>query len=271
MTLPCPSLRSAARWLVALALIPGAKASATETQDRLLVTVEAADPSPQHIALAERIDRDLMAYRFRVEAVDAEGREVALPTATTLAMRIGTGDRGSDLLFNEALRELTIPRPWALRLRTEDSLHFVVESHGTSVRVIRLRVSIEFEPAERERSRLAITSARADNRVAYDQPAGTWEWTQPMDGRLIAISGLALAHVRKVALVDVGSGRVVWSADLGGEMSLASSGSGSPALRLGVPVAAGRVYRLVTDCPCRLPAESEEEPVVALVLPKAAP
>ena len=282
MTISCRSTATIVRRLAALLLFAAATAGAADVamgdptarpaiKDRLQVTVVAGDSLRQRIALSDRIDRDLLAYHFRLEAVDARGGTIALPAAVSLTLRVGSGDRGSQLLFSAAGQDLTIPRPWALRLRTEDSLFIIVELGGDTVDAVSLRVSIDYEPVGRDRSRLAITSARADQRGAIGDEASVWEWTQPTDGRLIAITGLPLEQLRQISLVEVESGRVMWSADLGGEMVMAPTSAGSPALRFGVPVVAGRTYRLVAGCACDSSTRTPAEQVVAMVLPTAAP
>ena len=232
----------------------------------LQFVVTAADGVDQVIALADRIDRDLMAFRFRLDVVDAGGASAKLERSFTLTLRVVSQRHSSELRLSGVSRELTIPRPWALRLGVGDSLHITVELDGGTSPDVALRLSVESEPIERSRSRLPVLSARAEARE--NDPLGgatQWEWVPAESGRLIAIAGLPLEQLGAISLIDVTSGSVIWSADLGGSTSAVPSSAGG-ALRFGVPVVAGRTYRLIARCECDL-APTASARVVAMVLP----
>jgi hypothetical protein len=113
-------------------------------------------------------------------------------------------------------------------------------------------------------SRIAVTST--DLRAV--QPvtdATSWEWTAPERGRLLAINGLPLERLDGVELVDATTGEVLWSTALRGN---ATGATATHVLRMGVPVAAGRTYRLNARGAASATGAARE--LVALVLPTQA-
>ena len=108
----------------------------------------------------------------------------------------------------------------------------------------------------------AVDETRLVNKLL---DATQWEWVPAESGRLIAIAGLPLEQLGAISLIDVTSGGVIWSADLGGSTSAAPSSAGG-VLRFGVPVVAGRTYRLIARCDCNR-ARPVSARVVAMVLP----
>lgn len=228
-------------------------------ENRLQVFVRADSASAQ--VVEDRVGRDLLAFHFRLEAVDAEGNLQPVPAATRLVLRIGSGIASQVSLSRDAVA-LTLPRPFAIRVGADDPIAVaLVEDSGDEA--VTLRLTIEYEPIERARTRLAVSSVRAEQGAATAS-ATSFEWQQPVGGRMMAIAGLPLDRVATIALVDVATGERMWTTDLRGRSAGDARGAAAP--RLGVAVEAGRTYRLeVTTTEQGVPAAS----VIAVVLPEA--
>lgn len=228
-------------------------------ENRLQVVVR-ADSARDGIVVEDRVGRDLLAFNFRLEAVDASGLPTAIPADARLVLRIG-GDAAGEVTFSRDLVELTMPRPYAIRVGADDEI-FVGLSEEGSVDGVTLRLTIDYEPTERARTRMVVRSFRA----ALQQQTATaasFEWRQATNGRMMGIGGLPLDRVATVVVVDAATGEPLWTTDLRGARITRGT-----ALRLGLPVMAGKAYRIDVTM---LEASSRpvSESVLAMVLPES--
>lgn len=264
------STRSAIRHLMAALIITlpstacafsggtGARLVDLRAENRLQVVVR-ADSARDGIVMEDRVGRDLLAFNFRLEAVDGAGNPTAIPVDARLVLRIG-GDAAGEVTFSRDLTELTMPRPYAIRVGADDEIFVGVSEEG-ALDDVTLRLTIEYEPTERAKTRLVVRSFRA----ALQQQTATqasFEWRQATNGRMMGIGGLPLDRVATVVVVDGVTGEPLWTTDLRG--SRITRGT---ALRLGLPVSAGRTYRIDVTM---LEASSKpvSESVLAMVLPE---
>lgn len=250
--------------VTACAMNAGAAASLVDlrSEHRLQLVVR-ADSARDGVVVGDRVGRDLLAIHFRLEAVDAEGRVIPIPADARLVLRIG-GDTEGQVTFSRDLADFTVPRPYAIRVGADDELYLGLVEDG-ALDGATLRLTIDYEPTERSRSRLVARSVRAALRDR-DLEAASFEWRQPVDGRVLAISGFPLDRVATIALVDGVTGEPLWTTDLRGRTAGPSARSAA-AVRLGVPVVAGRSYRL--DVTLETATAVIGESVVAVVVPGA--
>lgn len=242
-----------------LAATGGSRAAVTRVaSQRIEVVVPATDSPIARVSLADVLGEDLMAFQFRLEATDATGVPFALPQGAIVTLHFGLGATESILRLTGAGSAITLPRPLGVRVGRTEGLSIEVSLDGPAVDGASLHVLIDHEVAERSRSRIAIASeAFLSGRTGEER---SWEWTAGTDGRLLAVSGLALTHLGSVELVDATSGEVLWSSALRGASIDAPA---TATLRMGVPVRAGRAYRLVA----RGAGSTAAPGLVAMVLP----
>ncbi len=250
--------------VTACAMNTGAAASLVDlrAENRLQVIVR-ADSARDGVVVGDRVGRDLLAIHFRLEAVDAAGRVIPIPASAQLVLRIG-GDSDGQVTFSRDLAEITVPRPYAIPVGADDEIFLALVEDG-DLGDATLRLTIDYEAAERTKSRVVARSVRA---ALHDRSQGTasFEWRQPVNGRVLAISGLPLERVATVVLMDGATGEPLWTTDLRGRTAGPSARSAA-AVRLGVPVVAGRSYRLEVTLETATAAINES--VVAMVVPEA--
>lgn len=274
---PFTTLLCLAAALVLLAPAPATalRPDVTQTDDRdesrtpIAVVAERADVAPYRIALNSRIGRDLMAYRFRLQAVDASGQVLEIPEGFALHLHLGTVGWHSLVQLTASRRDLTLPRPLAVRMGADDSLVVVINFPAAALGALSLRVSIDYEPGDRPSSRMPVVPLRTASRLAPDGRTGTWEWSPQSDGRVLAMSGIPLEEVAAVTVQEVESGATLWSTTMNAVAPGAALPDGA-VLRLGVPVSAGRTYRLTVTFTGPAAGGERNGDVLAMVLPSTA-
>lgn len=276
---PRPFQIAALTFFAALSLLVPASAAAIEggakstvldrrAESRMEVVVDGNATAAHRIALSDRIGRDLMAYRFRVEAVNEFGATIEMPAAVVVTLRVGALGANSEVRFTHDLRDLTLPRPWAIRLGADDSLVVWIDG-SEAASAASFRLIIDYEPVDRFESRMAVTSVRTDAQATEGGRVESLEWRAATNGRLLAMTGLPLDRVEAIVLTDIESGVTLWSTDVRGPTTGGSAQAGA-ALRLGVPVTAGRRYRLSVTFSATARTAMEPHSVVAMVLPAMA-
>jgi hypothetical protein len=237
----------------------GARLVDLPAENRLQVLV-GADSAGDGVVVEGRVGRDLLAFNFRLEAVDADGQATAIPADARLVLRIG-GDVAGEVTFSRDFAELTMPRPYAIRVGAEDQI-VVGTANEASAGPVTLRLTIDYEPIERARTRMVVRSFRVAQQ-AQSATAASFEWRQTSNGRMLGIGGLPLSQIGTVVVVDGATGERLWATDLRGARTTAGT-----ALRLSVPVQAGRIYRIdVTLLEAR--SKPVAESVLAMVLPES--
>jgi hypothetical protein len=223
--------------------------------------VPASDTLVTHLPLESMIDRDVMAYHFRLEATDASGATITLPSRFTVTLRFGAEGRTNDVRVTGLDRDVVLPRPLGVRVDRAAGVEVRFSLEGLVADGVTLRLSIEHEPADRGGSRIPVLATRATFSTTRAGAQG-WEWVAPTDGRLLNLTGLVLGHLNVVDVVDAETQEVLWSSDLRGSATDSPVGA---TLRLGVPVRAGRRYRVIARGVV-MPAAAD---LAALVLPAA--
>lgn len=225
------------------------------------LALPAADSATAHFPVDQLIDRDVMAFHFHVEATDASGASILLPSGLTLTLRFGAEGRETIVRLSGSERDVVLPRPLGVRVDRDAGVDVRVSFAGSATEGVTLHLAIEHESFERAGSRIPVLASRATHSTAGDGVQG-WDWTAPSDGRLLNLTGLSLGRVGVIDLVDVASQEVIWSSDLRGS---ATDSPVTATLRLGVPVRAGRTYRVIARG-VELTAAAD---LAALVLPAA--
>jgi len=261
-----------------VALLAPATAAATEVKTkhmlvdqqaerRVIVTMSPTDA--ELMVFSEPIGRDVMAYRFRLEAVDQFGLARELPSDGGLAIRVGTARGQTHVELNGRSRDFTMPRPFGIQLGANDSLVVALAWAPAEAGDVTFRISIDYEPVGRERTRLSVTSVRSGAAVETDARTRFWEWRPTQDGRVLAMTGVELAGVEAIQLVDVETGAILWDASRGGQAVGGAVPAGA-AVRLGVSVRADRRYRLVvTFATPREMIDGPADVITAVILPSA--
>lgn len=236
------------------------------SENRIEVVVDGTGAEVRQIPLGDQFGKDVMAFRFRLEAVNKFGATIAMPASIVLTMRVGALSANSEVRFTRDLSDLTLPRPWAIRLGADDSLVVSLAGSETANDEISFRLSIDYEPLDRVQSRRAVNTMETDSRTSEVGLVEAWDWRPTTDGRLLAMTGLSLDRIDAIALVDVETGAILWSTDVSGH-KVGGSASASAVLRLGVPVTAGRSYRLTVTYSATALDAMTSRAVVAMVLP----
>ena len=155
--------------------------------------------------------------------------------------------------LNERTREVVLPKPLGYRMEATDSIRIVAAL--TSLQDAQVRLSMHYEAVAGTASRLAVRALPQVESSVDGDAARSWSWQAESAGRMLAITGAALAGARELVLQDVVTGAVVWHSLVG---------QATQAQRLGVVVQPGRIYRLTARY--SVTAATGNEPLVALVL-----
>ena len=199
-----------------------------ETRMELLMT-----PRSTGLANIERVmTSDIMAYRFRIESAPAGAWRV------TVEIR-GPGGSRSLHLSNEA-PEITLPRPLGLMLQASDTVTASASYDSEGVEAA-IALHVEYEPSDRTSARLAVMPVHAEVHSAVGDTAASWRFIADQAGRVLALAGLPMQRVHRIALVDEVSGQTLWSTTVNRQASRAYCAS---LPRLGVTLEAGRAYRV---------------------------
>lgn len=259
-------------------------------QHRFVLVLDAAErtaPSTAGVVTTvagSRMAHHAMLNRFRVDVLDSAGRPATTDGRweVTLFANAGAGQSGIQPVVRLSTNApvVSVPRPFGYELKATDSLLAVARFDSTAqARGLRLRVTAEYDPIERQASRLAVwtmpATGNADSRGASANDSAavrTWEWRATTTGELVAITGLPLAGVSRLVLQDAETGEVLWRSRLAGA-DARSTANANATIRPGANVDAGRVYRLTASYAAtaqRGGANSGGTPV-ALILPTRTP
>jgi hypothetical protein len=195
--------------------------------------------------LAIRMAHAAIVHRLRVELVDAQGNVVE--DGARWDVTIWNAAAGSSPLatLDEAHPELRVPRPYGLRLNAEDSLTVAVDVRALGAAGSTLRAIVDYELPESAGSRLPVL-ALSSSRAVLDAPAqDAWTWQPAVNGRLVAVSGEALARADEIVLEDATTGAVLWRTRVQ-RPSAAGTAYRQEQIRPGVTLEEGRAYRLRT-------------------------
>jgi hypothetical protein len=260
----------AAAWI----LFP-AVASATEpqltivdhaTEMRMVVTLRPVSAGAE-LVQAGHLPRAGMLYRFRVELLGpaavsgaGDGWQVGLSV-------IQSGARVQLAQLGLATPERALPRPLGFQVEAGDSIHVSVQVPTTAEEPLQLRVVIEYEPLDLPVSRLPIIQLTALEAVVDGASPRSWEWTAPVGGRVMVVTGLAVVSTGELVLEDVESGVVIWRETVQPRTGEAFE-SAPGIVRAGVTVQAGRAYRLTAlGAGDTIPVTAGRGEVQAMLLP----
>lgn len=246
-------------------IVPAICDSQTSAANRIEVQVVAdGDSGGQSALVVNEMSHDLMAYRFRVDG--AEPATVAgAESPWEVTVLVGSDHASRALRLTTGSSEVTFPRPLGVRVGAGDSLRVILSFPGGPARELTLRLSIEYEPIDRPQSRIAVVAVDA-RPSAGSTIASNWDWTEEAGGRLLAVAGLPLHHVSLVSLTDVESGATLWSSSRRGDRPIELAPAAAT-LRLGVPLVAGRTYRLTVTFTVGAHEAPSGHGVVAMILP----
>jgi hypothetical protein len=194
------------------------------------------------LAGAVRLPRGMMVHRISVDVVDANGDDVMSWFEVSVAARFGGLRALTVLEFTHHVRHLALPRPLGLRLDAGDSLAIEGMGFDAGEAMIELRITLLYAPLDGPATRLAVLPVR------LLAEGGDYEWRAPVDGRLMALTGLPATLDGELLLQDAETGAVLWRMELrpaGGEGFSGRSG----VVHVGTAVEAGRTYRLTLPGP----------------------
>ena len=175
--------------------------------------------TPPAIDVRGVLARDVVAYAFRLQLVDALG--ATLPSSARPRSIDAAVFAGPRLLVQLAgTTAVSLPKPLGFFLAAGDTLRIVAliapatlaDSGNT-----RLRLIVDCEPGDKPMSRLAVmmvdlsrSSAEWGDATASDRAIASWTWTSEIAGRAMAITGIAVEQARELSLTDVTTGEVLW-------------------------------------------------------------
>ncbi len=220
---------------------------------RVVFTLDQADSNWVTLGSSQRrlslkMSHAAIVHRLRVDLVDAQGEVMAEGASWQVSIWSSAQVSAVMATLDEAHPELRIPRPYGLRLNADDSLTVDVDVRALGAAGSTLRAVIDYELPDAAASRLpvlALTSSRATpNLGAATEDA--WTWQPAVGGRLVAVSGTALAQADEIVLEDVATGAVLWRTRTQRSLSAVVAASGSEQIRPGITLAEGREYRIRT-------------------------
>lgn len=262
-------------WVVAMALLAvparmhaSPPDQAATRRDRaaeytLSLDVELASAGPDGNASDRTTSRTIrladaaILHRFRVTGDDsvflATGREGRWVATVIVGSGAGDGARhAARLHLSSNRREFTLPSPLGLLVDAGDVVVFEVTQAGGARSSERLRLFIDGDKVDGPATRLGVVamaaSAHRDGMpmqgLATERGEVTWEWSPAVDGRILAIAGSVWQNTRDLVLEDVTTGERLWELTSRGDVAYGALSTAGDVIRLGVPVQAGRVYRL---------------------------
>lgn len=241
------------------------RSGAVVADGRAEVVMVAQGPTTgRRVGLATQAGQDLLAYRFRVEAV-GQGTQVAGADGWDVRVTTGSDVMSHALHLTASRREFTVPRPWGLRLSDADSMDVIVSIPGATEAEITFRLTIEFDQVDQAASRTEVRAIGAARQSSDDDRVQVWQWTQPQSGRLQVLDIMLGSAVISVTLVDADNATELWSRVVDGRRSTAPVGAGT-AIRAGTPLIAGHTYRVIMTPAAGQPSLAPLQDVVALVL-----
>jgi hypothetical protein len=190
-----------------------------------------------------RVPRTVVLHRFRVELLDAAGTPIASPASWGLSLfSVTSGEFEPVARLTTSNADVRLPRPYGVRITSNDSLMVVASLAGADApEGSYLQLTLEYEATETAISRLAVTS---QSTTEAPDASSAWTWVPAEKGRLVAISGRALACADELVLEDATTGAVLWRTRTASPVPSIVSTQQSEVIRPGVVLEAGRVYRL---------------------------
>ena len=275
-------VQTALRGLMAVALVaPFASLSATPSAPARLLDLPAERRIELLVGAADAgfgtviaMPRAVTLHRFRAEFVDAAGRptrtlvqwSLALMTvAPEVSVVLEAADAEPMARLSADHPELRMPRPFGVRLAASDSLRVIATVQAEDLPAgSYLRLTLEYESEYAARTRLPVRAlaprAQGDEQRGLTEQSTSatraWDWRTDVGGRLVAISGPALACADALMLEDAVTGAVLWRTRLAAPVPTVVSGQRSEVIRPGVVVERGRLYRLraeyrdASELPC---------------------
>lgn len=246
------------RTSVALAVLLCAPAAAAAAQprvqlldavgeSRLLIAIGPLQANASTFAGTVHMPRGVMVHNAAVRIMDVNGR--VIDVAIELAL-VGAGPAlglRPLLQFGAGQLVLDLPRPLGLRLYEGQSLAVYGSLRDSSSVAFSVHVELTYEHGAGPLSRLAALPVQLrldERRDGGSANAVSSEWHAPVDGRVMVLTGLPLDVAGELLLIDVETGATVWQDRLEAPTAEALAAR-TDIIRVGVPVRAGRAYRLV--------------------------
>lgn len=264
-------------------------APAREDADDYSLRIELALPSASAngdvtdptVSRTLRLARPAILYRFRVTGVEGGDHSAHHDHRWVATIRIAPagGDRSlvaPRLHLTSDRREFTLPAPLGLLVDAGDEIVFEVAQASGAHDNERLQLSVDGEPVVGSATRLGVIPTTVSPSLATSSPEPTagrgemsWEWSPVVDGRILAISGHALAGAQKLVLEDAASGERLWERSTPASGTYGARRAPGDVIRLGTAVHAGRVYRLRVTMRDRATdgADAAAGAIVAMMLP----
>lgn len=221
---------------------------------RIVIALDQADTNwaangvSQH-RMSLRMAHTAIVHRLRVDLVDAQGEVVTEGASWEVTVWSAAVTGAAIATLNEAHPELRVPRPYGLRLDASDSLTVEMDVRALGAAGSTLRAVIDYELPDAGASRLpvlALTSSRALPNAGTATTQDAWTWQPAVQGRLVAVSGEALAIADEIVLEDVATGAVLWRTRAQRPSSGVASYQRQEQIRPGITLEEGREYRLRT-------------------------
>jgi hypothetical protein len=183
-----------------------------------------------------RLPHGIMLHRITIEVAGENG---AIPDAAFDALLTAAAQHSGPrplARLTSAQHVFELPRPLGLRLDRDEAVQVHGSVSGSAARQV--TVILEYEPLDARLSRLAVLPVQIRLAGSADD-----EWHAPVDGRVMALSGVPMDMAGELILEDAETGEALWSEVLqpaGGE----AFGRGGDVIRIGAHVEAGRRYRI---------------------------
>ncbi len=221
----------------------GTPEQAPDVANRLQWTIETADSVGTHVEVRHGISSRVIAYRFRVDVNEMRADDASIAAmAWDAEVRLMHADDVGVLHLTDKMPEQTLPLPFGVQLMAGDTVIVTVTFAERGHHAVRIRVTIDHEVTDRKSMRLPSQACRVDPGSTEGGLVSTWEWKNPIDGELWAVSGALREYAAGMRLTDVTTGEDIWSDGPSGDPRHASTVS--TVQRFGVSVVAGHTYRL---------------------------
>ena len=218
-------------------------------------------------AFHARIPIDGWVHGFRVDLVDANGREV--PRATLHHVNVITPDQRE--LFSQIMLRVaaagqetdpvTLPRMVGYRVHRGQEMIVTSMLHNTTSRPyrgVRLRVHFPYTPADARLKPVSVLPFYIDvmppaSLHSYDLPPGrssrTWEARPAVAARILGMGGHIHQYGTRLVMEDVTDGRVIWEArpTVGPDGQITGVPQNLFLWRLGIPVRPDHLYRVTAE------------------------